>query len=202
MRVTINELKARAITAKDIGTEDALTLYGLGMKHPFVLIAAAAEIREHFKGRKVNLCGIVNAKSGLCSEDCKFCAQSAHYCTDAPEYPFIGKTDIVEKARQAKASGAHMFGIITSGTRVDSEDEWNEIYGAINEIRTLGIKPCVSPPGFPQELPALDCRFSNNQIPCFPPALDDGTWLSGKRAWRMECAETIQSIVGFHWAIT
>jgi biotin synthase len=140
----INELTTRAIEAKDIGTEDALRLYNTGMKHPFVLIAAAAEIREYFKGRKVNLCGIVNAKSGLCSEDCKFCAQSAHYCTDAPEYPFIGKAGIVEKARQAKASGAHMFGIITSGTRVDSVDEWNEIYGAINEIKALGIKPCVS----------------------------------------------------------
>jgi biotin synthase len=141
---TINELKTRAIQAKDIGTEDALTLYDLGMEHPFFLMAAAAEIREHFKGRKVNLCGIVNAKSGLCSEDCKFCAQSAHYCTDAPEYPFIGKAGIVEKARQAKASGAHMFGIITSGTRVDSEDEWNEIYKAIGDIKTLGVKPCVS----------------------------------------------------------
>jgi biotin synthase len=101
---TINELKTRAKEAKDIGTEDALTLYNLGLKHPFFLMAAAAEIREHFKGRKVNLCGIVNAKSGLCSEDCKFCAQSAHYCTDTPEYPFIGKAGIVEKARQAKVS--------------------------------------------------------------------------------------------------
>jgi biotin synthase len=140
----INKLKVRAIEARDIGTEDALRLYNTGMKHPFVLIAAAAEIREHFKGRKVNLCGIVNAKSGLCSEDCKFCAQSAHYCTDAPEYPFIGKAGIVEKARQAKTAGAHMFGIITSGTRVDNEDEWNEIYKAVAEINTLGIKSCVS----------------------------------------------------------
>jgi biotin synthase len=141
---TINELKTRAIEAKDIRTQDALRLYKLGTKYPFFLMAAATEIREHFKGRKVNLCGIVNAKSGLCSEDCKFCAQSAHYCTDSPEYSFIGKASIVEKARQAKASGAHMFGIITSGTRVDNENEWNEIYQAISDIKALGIQPCVS----------------------------------------------------------
>lgn len=141
---TIDELKTRAIKTKDIGTEDALILYKLGKEHPFFLIAAAAEIREHFKGRKVNLCGIVNAKSGLCSEDCKFCAQSGHYCTDAPEYPFIGRAGIVEKAKQAKQSGAHMFGIITSGTRVDNEEEWNEIYQAISDIKALGIQPCVS----------------------------------------------------------
>lgn len=144
MGSAIDELKKRAVQAKDIGIEDALILYELGMKSPFLLMAAAAKIREHFKGNKVNLCGIVNAKSGLCSEDCKFCAQSAHYCTDIPEYPFIGKAGIVEKARQAKTSGAHMFGIITSGTRVDSEDEWNEIYQAISDIKTLGIQPCVS----------------------------------------------------------
>jgi len=136
---SINELKRRAIEAKDIVAQDAFTLYNLGMERPFLLMAAAGEIREHFKGRKVNLCGIVNAKSGLCSEDCKFCAQSAHYCTDAPEYPFIGRTSIIEKALQAKASGAHMFGIITSGTRVDNEDEWNEIYQSISDIKNLGI---------------------------------------------------------------
>ncbi|HVN97467.1 MAG TPA: biotin synthase BioB [Syntrophorhabdaceae bacterium] len=138
------ELKTRAIERKDIGAEDALVLYRLGMERPFSLMAAAAEIREYFKGKKVNLCGIVNAKSGLCPEDCKFCAQSVHYCTEAPKYPFIGKADIVEKARRAKASGAHMFGIITSGTRIDDEGEWDEIYQAVRDISSLGLKPCVS----------------------------------------------------------
>ncbi|OGP53655.1 MAG: biotin synthase BioB [Deltaproteobacteria bacterium RBG_13_52_11] len=128
----------------DVGFEEGLALFRYGMGKPFVLIAAAAEIREHFKGKRVNLCGIVNAKSGLCPEDCKFCAQSVHYCTDAPEYPFIGKEAIIEGARRAKAAGAHMFGIITSGTRVESKEEWNEIYGAVSEINKLGIKPCVS----------------------------------------------------------
>ena len=144
MNDAIHELKKKAIEAKDLETEDALALYKLGTERPFMLMAAAAEIREHFKGKTINFCGIVNAKSGLCSEDCKFCAQSGHYCTNAPEYPFIGKDRIVEKARHAKASGAHMFGIITSGTRVDSESEWEEIYEAVKEINGLGIRPCVS----------------------------------------------------------
>jgi len=144
MNSEIDRLKIRAIEKKDISTEDALVLYKLGMDRPFALIAAAADIREHSKGKKVNLCGIVNAKSGLCSEDCRFCAQSAHYCTEAPEYSFIGKNAIVEKAKQAKADGAHMLGIITSGTRVDNEDEWQEIYQAIKEINALGIHSCAS----------------------------------------------------------
>lgn len=141
---TLVRLKGRAINKKDIGSDDAISLVTIGAERPFALMAAAAEIREHFKGKKVNLCGIVNAKSGICPEDCKFCAQSAHYCTDAPEYPLIGQEEIVEKARQAKAFGAHMFGIITSGTRISDEREWEEIYNTVKGIKALGIKPCVS----------------------------------------------------------
>ena len=144
MNDTINKLKTRATKTKNIGIKDALTLYELGEKHLFFLLAAAAEIREHFKGKRINLCGIVNAKSGICPEDCKFCAQSAHYCTDAPQYPLIGKDEMVKKAKQAKEFGAHMFGVITSGTRISSEREWEEIYNAVKGIKALGIKPCVS----------------------------------------------------------
>ena len=140
----IEKLKERAIKKRDIGFDDALTLYRLGSENPFLLMAYAAEIREHFKGKNVNLCGIVNAKSGICPENCKFCAQSAHYCTDAPVYPLIGSDVMVEKAREAKGFGAHMFGIITSGTRIADEAEWEQIYDAIKGITKLGIKPCVS----------------------------------------------------------
>jgi biotin synthase len=140
----IDSLKQRALEKLDLGFEEGLDLFRYGMGKPFALIAAAAEIREHFKGKRVSLCGIVNAKSGLCPEDCSFCAQSVHYCTGTPEYPFIGKEAIIEGSRQAKAAGAHMFGIITSGSRIESEAEWDEIYGAVREINKLGIKPCAS----------------------------------------------------------
>lgn len=140
----VENLKAKAVNTKDIGVRDALTLYEFGKENPFLLMAHAAEIREHFKGKKVNLCGIVNAKSGICSENCKFCAQSAHYCTDAPEYPLIGADVMIEKAKAARGFGAHMFGIITSGTRITDEAEWDQIYDAIAGIRKIGIEPCVS----------------------------------------------------------
>jgi len=144
MEQILEILKQRAVESMDLGFEEGLALSRYGLEKPFALIAAAAEIREHFKGKRVNLCGIINAKSGLCPEDCAFCAQSVHYPTGAPEYPFIGKEAIIQGARQAKAAGAHMFGIITSGTRVKNEEEWKEIYGAVREINNLGIKPCVS----------------------------------------------------------
>lgn len=137
-------LKERAIHSKDLDFHDAQALYEYGKENPFRLIAYAAEIREHFKGKNVNLCGIVNAKSGICPENCKFCAQSAHYCTDAPVYPLMASEVMVEKAREAKGFGAHMFGIITSGTRIADESEWQQIYKAIKGITELEIRPCVS----------------------------------------------------------
>jgi biotin synthase len=140
----IQELKHKTIEGQYLTVEDAHRLHKAGQQKPFFLMAAAAEIREHFKGKRINLCGIVNAKSGICPENCKFCAQSAHYCTDAPQYPLIGKEAMIEKAAQAKTYGAHMFGIITSGTRIADEKEWEEIYGAVKGIKALGINPCLS----------------------------------------------------------
>jgi biotin synthase len=140
----LEELTIKAINEKNTGIEEASDIARFGAEQPFEIIAAADRIRKYYKGKKVSLCGIVNAKSGLCPEDCHFCAQSAHYCTGAPEYEFIGKEAIVEKARQAKKSGAHMFGIVTSGTRVNSEEEWKEMYSTIKAINDLGLRACVS----------------------------------------------------------
>lgn len=140
----LKELKSRAVESKNIGLREALALHEIGMNNPFALMAAASEIREFFKGRRINLCAIINAKSGRCPEDCRFCAQSAHYETDAPEYGLVPKEQIVAAARRMKEEGAHMFGIITSGTRVESEKEWNEICQAVREIKAAGVRPCVS----------------------------------------------------------
>jgi biotin synthase len=140
----LKRLKDRAIEKKDIGFEDALALYRLGMETPFALMAAASDIREAFKGKRINLCAIINAKSGRCPEDCKFCAQSVHCETDAPVYDMVSKAEIVGAARRMVQDGAHMFGIVTSGTRIESKEEWERIYQAVTEIKAAGIKPCVS----------------------------------------------------------
>ncbi len=140
----LKQLKERAIERKDIGFEDALALYRMGMKTPFALMAAGSDIREAFKGKRINLCGIINAKSGRCPENCKFCAQSVHYETDVPVYDMVSTAEIVGAARQMLQDGAHMFGIVTSGTRIETEEEWEGIYRAIREIKAAGIKPCVS----------------------------------------------------------
>ncbi|OPY68834.1 MAG: Biotin synthase [Syntrophorhabdus sp. PtaU1.Bin050] len=144
MDSNIEALAEKAIKNRGINNDDARSLYELGSNDPFLLMAYGSRIREHFKGKKVSLCCIVNAKSGVCPENCRFCAQSAHYHTDAPVYPLLPAKEIVEKAKAAKDCGAHFFGIVTSGTSIGSQQEWDEIYEAIEGINRLGMKPCGS----------------------------------------------------------
>jgi biotin synthase len=140
----LKTLKNKAINTAGIDSEDAERLYEIGQKDSFLLMAHASQIREHFKGKKIGLCAIVNAKSGLCAENCRFCAQSVHYGTAAPVYPLISSKEIIEKGRAAFEAGARHFGIVTSGTRISVEDEWREIYRAIAGLNEVGMKPCGS----------------------------------------------------------
>jgi len=143
MSSTIEKLKEKALEGRIDGGE-AMDLYAEGLKSPFRLFAAATDIRERFKGKNVSFCAIINAKSGICPENCRFCAQSAHYETDAPVYGLLAAEEIIEKARLAKESGAHYFGIVTSGTSIADKAEWNVIYDAVRDINALGIRPCGS----------------------------------------------------------
>ncbi|MDD5007465.1 MAG: biotin synthase BioB [Syntrophorhabdaceae bacterium] len=144
MDSTIEKLKKKAIDRQDINTADAKRLYEIGIAKPFLLMAHANEIREHFKGRRISLCGIINAKSGVCPENCRFCAQSAHYHTDAPVYPLVTTGEILEKARTAKDAGIHLFSVVTSGTCISDNQEWQVICRAVEGINNMGIRSCAS----------------------------------------------------------
>lgn len=144
MKPFFDKLTDRAIKKKNITEEDARALWEEGKKDPFTLMACASKIREHFKGNRINLCGIVNAKSGVCQENCRFCAQSAHHHTNAPVYPLMSAEEIGQKGRIAKENGAHMFSIVTSGTRVATVEEWETIYRAIGILNSSAIRPCAS----------------------------------------------------------
>ncbi|MBA4397196.1 MAG: biotin synthase BioB [Syntrophus sp. (in: bacteria)] len=140
----IEKLQRQVLSSKDIGADDALRLFEEGATRPFRVMAAAAEIRRHFKGDEISLCSIVNAKSGKCPEDCKFCAQSAHHATDVESYPLKKAAEIIKEAEAAGRAGAEMFGIVTSGKRIKAKKEWAEIIKAIRGINALGMKACAS----------------------------------------------------------
>jgi biotin synthase len=108
------------------------------------LIAQANEVRRKFIGNKLELCNILNVRSGLCPEDCKFCAQSARHHADIPTYPLKGKKEIVKAAQKAKAIGAEKLGIVTSGNRL-TDREVDVVAQAISEIKDrVGIVVCAS----------------------------------------------------------
>lgn len=109
------------------------------------LMAAAAELRQRHQSNKVELCAITNARSGLCSEDCAFCAQSAHHKTTASSYPLLKASEMQAQARLAAADGVQRFGIVTSGRSCPTGTDLDEIRRAIEAIRADGrIAPCAS----------------------------------------------------------
>ncbi|HRR40834.1 MAG TPA: biotin synthase BioB [Syntrophales bacterium] len=140
----IERMKEKALQRRPVAFDEALGLFDSGMKQPFHLMAAASEIREHFKGKEISLCGIVNAKSGRCPENCKFCAQSAHYSSGAPVYPLVSTAEMVENARRAVENGVRFFGIVTSGKSISAKKEWDTIREAVKLIDGLGVKVCAS----------------------------------------------------------
>ena len=108
------------------------------------LAAIADEVRAKSTGSRLDLCTILNAKSGLCAEDCKFCAQSCRHQTDIETYPLKTNDEIFAAAVIAKKNGAGRFGIVTSGNTL-TKKELQRLSGCISEIRTrVGIKVCAS----------------------------------------------------------
>jgi len=137
---------------KGLSLPDALKLEEVKGPDLFLLMAAANQIREAFKGRHVILCSIVNAKSGLCSEDCAFCAQSIHHRTAIETFPLLQPYQILEKAKEAKRLGAHEFSIVTSGKGIKKEKEIQQIIEALTEIKKItSLKRCTSLGILPRE---------------------------------------------------
>lgn len=109
------------------------------------LIFWADRIRRHFKGDEVDLCAIVNAKSGRCSEDCRFCAQSSHHPTRIAKYPLLPDKELLAAAEKAGASGAGRFSLVTSGRSILKADEMERICRVITALRDRkALSPCAS----------------------------------------------------------
>jgi len=139
----IKHLEDKIVKSGQISKEDALSIAEVSGSDIFDLFTSANRIRNHFRGNNVDLCSIVNAKSGLCSEDCSFCSQSAKSTAKIEAYPLLSKESVIQKVGDAKKSGAKRFSIVTSGKRV-SDRELLVIADMIFTIREVGLLPCVS----------------------------------------------------------
>jgi biotin synthase len=144
--MTTASAPAAAVPAPISGEEARRLIHHTAGPELEALLARARAVREAVHGASVALCGIVNAKSGHCPEDCGFCSQSAHFKeAQAPEYPLMSARDIAEQAKVAEKAGAREFSIVTSGTRVAKEQELATIEEAVKLIRQeSGVEPCAS----------------------------------------------------------
>ncbi len=136
------EMKDKILRGKWIGREEALRLAEEPLEE---LRQAADEIRRKVCGSGFDLCTIVNAKCGRCSEDCRYCAQSAHYRTACEEsYPLLSTQELLEDARRNAQQGVLRYSIVTSGRRI-SEEEVEQACESIRRIRAeVPIEVCVS----------------------------------------------------------
>ena len=108
------------------------------------LMEGADKIREKFVGDHVDLCSIINGRSGRCPEDCKYCAQSAHNHTDCEVYDFLPEEDIIKACKMNEQEGVHRFSIVTAGRVLDGQ----EFEKALEAYRTMheecSIELCAS----------------------------------------------------------
>lgn len=133
------------INGERLGGEEAAEILATPDEDVYHLLASANDVRRHFRGTRVDLCVIVNVKSGACPEDCAFCAQSAHHNAEAPTYPFMGLAEILEHAKMAETAGANRFSLVSSGRGIENEAEFESICAAIAAItRETGLGRCAS----------------------------------------------------------
>ncbi len=116
----------------DEDADDSDILYGANL------------LRRRHSGAEVGLCAIINARSGACSEDCAFCAQSSHFKGEAPTYPLAPLRKTREAYEAAQRAGASRFGVVTSGAGPDDEAVAEIAAQAREILSAAGIPICVS----------------------------------------------------------
>lgn len=137
----INEIKLKVLNGYKVSKDDALKLY---LEKSEELYKAANCIREKLCGNKVDLCSIINGKSGKCTENCKYCAQSTHFNTGVEEYKLLSYEEIKKSAKENEEGHLDRFSIVTSGKGLKGK-EFEEVLGYYKKLNEeCNIKLCAS----------------------------------------------------------
>lgn len=141
MKNIVSDLKNQIIAGSPLSSEEALELGNANIEE---LCLAADELRIMFCGDVFDFCSIINGKSGRCSEDCKYCAQSVHYNTGITEYPLLDVGVICAEAQNNFKQGIGRFSIVTSGKKLSDQevDTICEIYEQIGD--NCDVNLCAS----------------------------------------------------------
>ncbi len=137
----LEQLKTKVLSGNNITREEALSLQHIKLD---ALCASANEIRSRFCRNDFDICTIMNGKNGRCTEDCKYCAQSAHYSVTIDEYALLSPEPVAKEAAYNHNKGILGFSIVTSGKRLTHAevDEICAIYRAIRQRSPIAL--CAS----------------------------------------------------------
>jgi len=139
----INRLREKIEEGNNATIQDLVRILVEGPDHLFELFPLTDSLRYKHFGNFIRLCAIMNAKSGICDQDCFFCGQSTSCRTKDDIYPLLPVERILETAVRAKGCGATKFSIVGSGL-APSENEMDILIRSITAIHQNGISPCIS----------------------------------------------------------
>jgi biotin synthase len=135
-------LADKALNNELLSREEALEILSSPDEELLNLLQAAYRVRKHHYGNKVKLNMIINAKSGLCPEDCGYCSQSIVSTTPIEKYSLLDKDTLLAGAREAMARKAGTYCIVASG-RGASDREIDQVIEAVREIKQeMPLKIC------------------------------------------------------------
>ncbi len=135
----IAALGRRVVDGGLVTRDEALWLFQLaGSADIHDLLSWANRIRERFKGNKIHLCSIVNAKAGGCSENCSFCAQSSFHQTGSPRYGFVDPEPVAEAADEAGRHGVTAVGLVAAWKGLNEGPMLDEVCDRIRELKAGG----------------------------------------------------------------
>lgn len=120
--VSLNKLKNKVLSGEKLTREEALSLDNIEPSQQQELWDAASEITQALCDRNFDSCSIINARSGKCSENCKWCAQSAHFKTNIKTYPLVDHDTCMRVADLNRKAGIHRFSLVTSGRKLSGKD--------------------------------------------------------------------------------
>src|SRR6185295_2095333 len=136
---TISQLGRRVLGGGHVVRDKAMWLFNLESSADILdLLSWANRLREHFKGNKIHLCSIVNAKAGACSENCSFCAQSSFYQTGSPKYGFVDPEPVAEAADEANKNSITAVGLVAAWKGLNEGPMLDEVCDRIRELKAGG----------------------------------------------------------------
>ncbi len=140
--LNLTAIYEKALGCKKLSKQEAEFIINTSDENLPELLSLADKLRKKYFKKKVMLCGIVNARSGNCSEDCSFCAQSGHNKAEIKKYPLLNKTELVSAAKKAKQAGVGCFSLVTSGKGLNQEKDLSVVQETLSEIN--GMNKCTS----------------------------------------------------------